>query len=207
MTSHKIPTELRNLIDLEETDFVVKSKRNHPKKSAYSVFFFSMFWNLFVSIFVVTFIGPIIMGKEVNFKTNNVPTTASLENWKPLLVPSLIIGLFAIIGVGMLIYSFILFFQKGGLFVGTETRFIKYRNGVITVTDWEQFSGNVTVKSKNSVGDLELQLRTGKSRRRKKGATKFVHDVIYLSQIKRVFEIEKKCRIRIQENDPNRKKT
>ncbi|MDW5290700.1 hypothetical protein [Formosa sp. PL04] len=165
--------------------------------------FFSLFWNAFISIFVLVFIVPVIMGKEVNFKVNDEPTTASLENWEPLLVPSLIIGLFVAVGIGLFIWALIIFFQKGGYFVGTETRFIKYRNGEFTVKDWEQFSGNIKIKTIS--GNLELELRTGKMKSKNKGPNKFVPDIIYISEVPNVFDIEKKCRIRIKENDPTPK--
>lgn len=205
MTSNKIPNELRSLIDSEETDFIIKSGRNYPKRKAYGLLFFSLFWIAFVSIFVVAFLGPLLMGEEVNFKTNGVPTSASLDNWEPAVVPALIIGLFVAVGIGMLIWSLLLFFQKGGYFAGTETRFIKYRNGVFTVKDWEQFSGNITMKSKGDIGNLKLELRTGKMKIKGKGTDKFVPDVICMSEIRHVFDIEKKCRIRIKENDPTPK--
>jgi len=32
MSENRIPKELRNLIDSEETDFIVKSRRNHQKR-------------------------------------------------------------------------------------------------------------------------------------------------------------------------------
>ena len=177
MNSNSIPTELRNIIDSEQTDFIVKSSRNYPKKKGITLLFFSLFWNAFVSIFVIAFIVPVLFGKEVNFKANGVPTTGSLENWEPILVPSLIIGLFVLVGIGMLIWALIQLLQKGGYFVGTETRLIKYRNGTITVKDWEQFSGNIQMKNKSNLGDLELELRTGKMKSRDKGSDRFVPDL------------------------------
>lgn len=207
MNVNTIPTELKNLIDSEQTDFIIKSSRNYPKKKGFVLLFFSLFWNAFVSIFVIAFIVPILKGEEVHFEANDVPTSGSLENWQPILVPSLLIGLFVIVGIGMLIWALVQLFQKGGYFVGTETRLIKYRNGEMTVKDWEQFSGNIKVKSKSILGDLELELRTGKMKSRHKGSNRFVPDIMYISGIENVFEIEKKCRIRIKENDPTPKIT
>jgi len=202
-----IPIELRNVIDSEQTDFIVKSSRNYPKKKGITLLFFSLFWNAFVSIFVIAFIIPVIKGEEVHFKSNDVPTSGSLDNWEPILVPSLIIGLFVLVGIGMLIGALVQLMQKGGYFVGTETRLIKYRNGQIIAKDWEQFSGNIKMKNKSGLGDLELELRTGKMKSRDKGSDRFVPDIIYISGVKNVFEIEKKCRIRIKENDPTPKTT
>ncbi len=207
MNLNNIPSDLRILIDSEQTDFIIKSSRNYPRKKGLGILLFSLFWNAIISIPVVSFLVPILTGKVVNFTVNDTPTSGSLENWESILAPSLLIGLFAIIGISTFIWSLILLMQKGGYFVGTETRFIKYRNGEITVKDWEQFSGNIKINNKSKLGDLELELRTGKMKSRGKGSDKFVPDKIYISGIENVFEIEKKCRIRIKENDPTPKIT
>jgi hypothetical protein len=52
--------------------------------------------------------------------------------------------------------------KKGGYFVGTPLRLIHYENGNVRSIDWEQFSGNITVKVDEINGDLSLQMRTGK---------------------------------------------
>ncbi|MBD1262617.1 hypothetical protein HZY62_18620 [Maribacter polysiphoniae] len=207
MNINSIPVDLKNIINPEQPDFIVKCRRNYPRKKAFSLLFFSLFWNVFVSIFVIAFIVPLVSGQEVHFTTNDVPTTGSLDNWEPVLVPALIIGLFVAVGIGMFLWALVLLFQKGGFFAGTETRLIKYRNGKITVKDWEQFSGNIQVKNKQIYGDLEMELRTGKMKSRNKGSDKFVPDIVYLSGVKNVFDIEKKCRLRIRENDPTPKIT
>ena len=99
MNVRNVPSELRNLIDSEETDFIIKSKRNSPRKKGLGLLFFSILWLGFVSLFVVAFLGPLLMGKEVHFTTNNVPTSGSLENWEPVLVPSIIIGVLSLIHI------------------------------------------------------------------------------------------------------------
>ncbi len=205
MKATQIPVELRTVIDSEPTDFIIKSARNYPIKSAYGLLVFSLFWNGFVGFFIFIIARPLFKGEEVRFKSNDVPTSASLENLEPLVVPGIFIGLFALVGIGMFIGAMVLFFQKGGYFVGTKTRLIKYRKGEITVTDWEQFSGNIKMQNKSDLGDLELELRTGKMKSRNKGSDKFVPDSIFISGVKNVFEIEKKCRVRIKENDPTPK--
>lgn len=39
-------------------------------------------------------------------------------------------------------------------------------------------------------------------RNKSKGTDKFVPNIVYFSGVKNVFDIEKKCRIRIKENNP-----
>jgi hypothetical protein len=52
------------------------------------------------------------------------------------------------------------------------------------------------------LSDIEFQLRTGKMESKKNSPDKFVPDIIYISGVNNVLEIEKSCRIRIKENDP-----
>jgi len=201
LNPNNLPSHLKTLIDNEQVDFAFKTKRNSPRKTGLSVLFFSLFWNALVSIFVVAFLVPLFSGEEVHFKVNDVPTSGSLENIGEALVPTMMIILFLIVGIGMFIWSLILLLQKGGYFVGTPTRMIKYRNGKMEATDWEQFTGNVKISGKENNGDLEFELRTGKIKKKNK-SNEFVPDVIYISGIDQVYAIEKKCRVRIKENDP-----
>jgi hypothetical protein len=45
-------------------------------------------------------------------------------------------------------------------------------------------------------------MRTGRMVSRKNGPARYVPDIIYISGILNVFEVEKICRKRIKENDP-----
>ena len=197
-----LPDDLKVIIDAEEIDFATKAKRNQPLSNALGLFFFGTIWTAFTSIFVVAFFGPLFVGEEVHFTSNDVPVTAGLDDMAPLLIPGLLTGLFIVIGISMLIYGAKLLLEKGGYFVGTETRLIQYRNGTVKSTDWEQFSGNIEMKNKNGEGNLTMELRTGSMKSRKNSSDQFVPDKIYIAGIPNVFEIEKKCRIRIKENDP-----
>ncbi len=200
MTSNNIPLELRKFVGSEVTDFKVKSKRNYPKRKAYTLLFFSVIYNAFISFFAIAFILPIILGNKVDYKDNNGPIKITTENWETALIPTLAIGLFVVIGIGMLIKALIQVFQKGGYFVGTETRLIKHRNGHITVKSWEQFTGNIKVFHKRPLGSIELELRTGKMKTQEKGPDKFIPDVIHICDIRNVFSVEQKCRIRIKDS-------
>jgi hypothetical protein len=194
------PAELQSIIGTERTDFSVFAKRRQPVKQSISTIVFGLIWTAFTSIFVFAFFGPLFKGGEVHFSADGKPVVGSWENFEPMLVPALIIGLFVLIGIGLLIWGFYSFFQNGGYFVGTENRLIHYRNGKIFTFDWEQFSGNMEINIKK--GDISLQLRTGKMVSRKNAPAQFVADNVHISGVSDILEIEKKCRKRIKENDP-----
>jgi hypothetical protein len=155
-TFQPLPADLKSIIGTAEIDFSILSKRNQPLGKSYGIIGFGTIWTAFVSIFVIAFLGPLFKGEEVHFKVNDEPTTGSWENFEPMLVPSLLIGLFVIVGIALLIGGFYSLFQKGGYFVGTPNRLIHYRNGTIKTYDWEQFSGNIEVNSKKEDISLEV---------------------------------------------------
>jgi len=197
-----LPRELNSSLGSERKDFAVKAGRAQPRKKSLAIILFGTFWTAFTSIFVVVFLGPLFAGKEVHFEANGVPTVASPDNLGPILVPALIIGLFVLIGLGMLFGGFYSMFKKGGYFVGTQNRLIHYYKGNIRSIDWEQFSGDIQVNGTVQKGNISLQMRTGRMVSRKNGPDRYVPDAIYISHIPDAFEIERICRRRIKENDP-----
>ena len=195
-----LPPELESAVGTEKIDFSVLSKRNKPIGQSIGMILFGTFWSAFTSIFVIAFFGPLLKGGEVHFEVNDVPTVGSLENFQPMLVPSLVIGLFVLIGIGIMFWGFYSLFQKGGCFVGTASRLLRYNKGIIYSFDWEQFSGNMVINNKK--GNISLQLRTGKMVNSKNSSDKYVPDIVYISGVTNVLMIEKICRKRIKENDP-----
>lgn len=198
----RLPEDLSSVIGSESKDFAVKAGRAQPRKKSFSLILFGTVWIAFTSIFVIAFLGPLFLGKEVHFESNGVPTVASPDNLSPIIVPALIIGFFVLVGIGMLSWGIYSMFKKGGYFVGTPMRLVHYHNGNIRSIDWEQFSGDIELSGNNQKGNISLQMRTGRMVSRKNGPDRYVPNVIYISEIPYVFEIEQICRRRIKENDP-----
>lgn len=197
-----LPQQLSYSIGSESKDFAVMAGRAQPLKSSLSIIFLGTVWTAFTSFFVVLFLGPLFLGKEVHFKVNGVPTVASLHNLDPIIMPAIFISVFVLIGIGMLLLGIYSLFQNGGYFVGTPARLIHFNKGNIRSIDWEQFSGDIEVNGDTIKGSISLQLRTGRMVSRKNGPDMFVPDVIYIAEIPDVFEVEQICRKRIKENDP-----
>ena len=195
-----LPTDLQSVIGAEKVYFSVYAKRKEPRGKSSFVIVFGTVWTAFISIFVVAFFGPLLKGKEVHFKSDGVPVTASWDNFEPLIGVSLGLGVFLLVGLGMLTWGFRSYFQKGGYFVGAESRLINFCDGSITSYDWEQFSGNIEIN--NAKGDISMQLRTGTMVSRRNESAAFVPDVVYISGAANILEIEKICRKKIKENDP-----
>ena len=198
----QLPPAMISSMGSESKDFAVKAGRSQPLKKSMSVILFGTFWTAFTSIFVVAFLGPLFVGKEVEFESNGVPVVAGPGNLEAILVPALLIGFFTIIGLAMLGWGFYSLFRKGGYFAGTPLRLIHYHKGTIRSIDWEQFSGDIEVNGDIHRGSIALQMRTGRMVSRKNGPDRYVPDVIYMSKIPNAFEIERICRKRIKENDP-----
>ena len=200
--SYQLPALLVENIGRESRDFAVMASRSQPVKTSIGLIIFGTFWLAFTSIFVVAFLGPLFAGREVHFLSNDVPTVASPDNLKPIILPALIIGIFVLVGIAMLGFGLYSLFKKGGYFAGTPTRLVHYRNGTIRSIDWEQFSGDIEVSGNEQKGNITLGLRTGKMVSQKNGPERYVPDTIYMSGIPDVYKIEQFCRMRIKENDP-----
>lgn len=202
MENLTLPSNLISTIGWESKDFVVKAWRAQPMRSSLFTIGFGLVWTVFSSIFVFAFLGPLFMGNEVHFKTNGVLTVASPDNLGPIVVPAITMGVFVLIGLVMFWSGIYSLFKKWGYFVGTPTRLVHYRNWKIRSIDWEQFSGDIEVNWDPMKWNIVLTMRTGKIVSRKNAPDKYVPDVIYISAIPNVFEIEQICRKRIKENDP-----
>jgi len=197
-----IPSGLRTVLGNETRDFVVKASRAQPLKASLFVLFFGIAWLLFSSIFVVAFLGPLFVGKEVHFMADDVPTVAGPGNLGPIIVPGLIIGLFVLVGIGMISWGITLLTRRGGWFVGTPARLVSCQGKDIRSIDWEQFSGDIEISGDDQKGNLTLQLRSGRMVSQKSGSDRYVPDTVYLSGIPNPFQVERLCRRRIKENDP-----
>ncbi len=203
MIGDLIPSQvLEAYLGQESKDFAVQAGRLKTFKQTIGLFIFSIIWIGFTSIFVFVFAVPLFTGGEVNFESNGVPTTASLDNLGPLLMPGLIIGLFLLIGFGILGYAIYCLTAKGSNFIGTSTRLVIQRGDKIRSIDWEQFNGDITLSGNDQKGDLVMKLRTGKMVSQKNRGPQYVPDVISLPAIPFPREIEAICRKHIKENDP-----
>jgi hypothetical protein len=198
----RIPESLVDFVGNEEIDFAVKAGRAQPRSKTIFLLLFGVAWLAFTSIFVVAFLGPLFVGKEVHFESNGVPTVAGPDNLGPALVPAMIIGVFVLVGVIIFTVGVVLMLKRGGYFIGTPLRLIHYRRGRIRSIDWEQFSGDIMLSGNRRKGHIALRMRSGKMVSQKNGPDRYVPEVIYISEIENAHEVEKICRIRIKENDP-----
>ncbi len=197
-----LPHELERFIGSESKDFTVKADRSHPLKMSLFMILFGGVWLAFTSIFFIAFLGPLFSGQEVHMTVNDVPTVAGPGNLGPITAPAIIIGIFTLVGLLVLGFGIRSAFQKGGYFVGTPLRLIHYHRNKFRSIDWEQFSGDITVRGKDRKGSITLGMRTGKMVSSKNGPDRYVPDTLYITGIPHVFEIEQVCRKRIKENDP-----
>lgn len=201
ISQENIPPEIGTILGGESKDFIVKANRKFPLKAALPLLIFGLIWLGFTSVFVITFLRPILAGKEVHFNLNGVPTVVGMGNLKPLILPTLIIGIFVLIGLGMIIYGIYSLLAKGGWYIGTAKRLIIYQKNKVRSIDWAQFSGDIELSGSNEGGNISLQMRTGRLVNSESAPDQYVPDVIYICGIPNAFAVEKICRKRIKEND------
>ncbi len=184
MYTSGIPEDLKRLIENDKIDFVTKAKRNFHIKKSFGLLFLGAIWTALISIFIQSFIEPFLTSKSFP-------------------APGLVIGLFFIIGIGILICGLHSLFQKGGYFIGTARGLIKYRNEKMTITKWNKFTETIEVANKKNFGNLEITLNTYKRESPSDADSTnspITYEKIYMIGVQVAYEIEKKCRKRILEN-------
>ncbi len=201
METINIPPEVDSIIDSSEhKDFTVKTKRAYPYKKSLPILFFGIIWTVFSSFFVFAFLGPLFLGKEAHFTSNGVPVVASPDNLAPIIMPASLISAFILIGFMMIAWGIYLLTKKGGYFVGTPTRLIKYFGGNIDSINWKQFNGNIKIRGNSQNGSILLEMKTGRYvSGRDSSSSRYVPDIVYIGGIPNVYEIGKICEKRIKE--------
>lgn len=192
---------LEQALQGEPHDFVVYSAHNKPLKEGLGLLAFGLFWLGFTSLATFTLFSPLLYGEEVHFTSNGQPVVASLADWHELVTPGLFLGLFLLIGIGVLIAAMVTIFAPGGWVVGTPKALVFFRKGKFRAIDWEQFNGDLQVSGNEQKGTLTLVMRTGRMVSQKHGE-RYVPEKMYIVGVPGIFAIERICRQRIKENDP-----
>lgn len=185
MDTFNLPQELLSAIGSEPTDFICYSKRTQPLKNSLMFLLFALVWLWLSSLFLIPFF---------TLPIHNIEWIITINKDKP---PLWFVTFFFLIGFAFLWYSLYLIFKSGGYFVWTPTRLIHYKKNSIKSIAWWQFTWNIELNWNNESGTLSLELKTGKMIRTKNSGSRYVPDIIYLVGIPEVYEIEKKCRERI----------
>ncbi len=199
LQSIELPEELNISLGSESRDFAVKGTFAQPVFASVSGIIFGAVWLGFTFFMMSFFLAPgFIEGAIQSFKS---PDSSGEGGMMGSLFFIVFFGIFLTVGFWVFFKGIFSLFRRGGYFVGTPTRLVNFRRGRLSSSDWEQFTGNISVRGNNKKGNITLEMRTGKMISGK-GGSRFVPDVIYILGIEGAFDIEQICRKRIKENDP-----
>jgi hypothetical protein len=194
MGSTELPQVLNEAIGPENRDFAFKAGSSRPFRKSLpgiisGILWIAFFSLLFFGIFNLDFKGMLERGAAENKSIN------------PAFYLLGFFGIFYSIGLAILLSAIIPVIRRGGYFVGTPVRLIHYRNGKIRSVDWEQFTGDMQVRGNEQGGNISLLLKTG-TWKRQRGGSIYIPDMIFMTAIPGLSEVEKICRQRIKENTP-----
>jgi len=192
--------EIQSILGNEAVDFVVTANRAHSVKRSYLLIVSGFLWFLFMAMFGIAMLLPIVKGENVYFSNEQGSQVANLTHLTPIIIPAICVGILFFIGVGVFCYGLLIYFQKGGMFIGTPTRLITFRNNTIGITMWENFSGDIEIEGDNQKGNLFLGMRSGLLLRARRGAESYVPNVITMYAISGAFDVMDICNKRIKEN-------
>jgi len=194
-----LPEELNISLASESRDFAVKGRRAKPIGSSLSQIIFGLVWLGFILFFISFFFDSFSLGgfKQIISEINDANEGSTQ---KPGIFIVILMSVFVLIGLYMLFGGVFSLLKRGGYFVGTPTRLVRFNKGKMMSADWEQFTGNIEVQGNNNRGTITLEMRTGHITSGK--SSRYVPDIVYISGVPDVYEIEQICRKRIKENDP-----
>jgi hypothetical protein len=201
-----LPQELSSSLGSEAQDFAVKAERALPVKKCVSLIVLGLGWLVFMSMFWVTLLGPVLMGQEETRLVNGVQTVIGPGNLAPLLFPGTVISVLTLAGLVFLLWGIVSLFREGGYFVGTPTRLVRFQKGNLRSMAWENFSGDIDVRGTDQKGDISLRMSSGKMQSSRYGRDRYVADMVYMAGIPNVFEVEKMLRKRIGEKSSSSEK-
>lgn len=186
MNKNLLPTELNSLLENEKIGFAVLTKREQSMQIITSNVAFGT---------ILLFFGSFVM-------THEYQNQASFGNGSfldyfidsfPNLFPALCLCL---VGLGLILFVLVKNNNTGSYWVGTDTRLLKYRKGILKTYPWQQFSGKIEVDFHK--GNIDFELLSGSMTNPKNGQRHFIPEKLSLIGIDDVVLVEKFSRTRME---------
>ncbi len=197
MNRAELPIELHKSIGDEEIDFIVFAKRRLPRTFSYRIVLFGIIWLVFSSFITLIVVSTLLI-ESTNVQPIDKLGSLTLSGLISLGTPGFIVMLFLLVGIAIVAGGVLLLFKKGGYFVGTENKIIRYLNGHTRYYNWDQFTGNVELNFKKK--NISLEMRKGSIISIDDLKNVLIRNYLHLSGIENAKEIDNKCRKRINES-------
>lgn len=194
-----LPEELNIFLGSESREFAVYGRRAGPVRSSVSQLIFGIVWLGFIIIFLSFFFDSFSQGgiKQIISNMKNADEGNSQESGIFVVI---LFSVFILVGLYMILAGVFSLLKTGGYFVGTPTRLVRFNRGKMMWDSWDQFNGNIEVRGNNKRGTIILESRTGYKSAGM--SNRYVPNIVYISGVPDVYEIEQICRKRIKEHDP-----
>lgn len=186
MNKNLLPTELNSLLENEKIGFAVLAKREQ------SIGVIAV--RAFLGVVLMAFASSIIVTEyraSIDFFDSLSFVDYLVESVIPL--PAIV---FFLLGLGLAVSGITVSLKTGSYWVGTETRLLKYRKGILKTYPWQQFSGKIEVDFHK--GNIDFELLSGSMTNPKNGQRHFIPEKLSLIGIDDVVLVEKFSRTRME---------
>ncbi len=188
MNRNLLPTELNSLLENEKIGFAVLAKREQSIGVIAVRAFLGVVLMAFASSIIVTeYRVSIDFFDSLSFVDYLVDSMISL--------PAIV---FFLLGLGLAVSGITVSLKTGSYWVGTDTRLLKYRKGILKTYPWQQFSGKMEVDFHK--GNIDFELLSGSMANPKNGQRHFIPEKLSLIGIDDIVLVEKFSRARIEQN-------
>lgn len=196
------PPELLSAVGSENKDFMVEARRIQPVGKSILSIVAGILWLIVIGFFIFGVFGPIFRGEEATIDSNGTQVVVSRDNLRPLLSPAIMVGIFFLVGVGMVARgTHCLVNKKSGYFVGTPSKLVYFFNGKVRNMDWTLFIGVIRVSGTAEDGDVSLLVKKGAGLKSQNEDYRSIPKIIYISGVKNSSQIADLCKKRIQEKN------
>ena len=186
MNKNLLPTELNSLLENEKIGFAVLAKREQSIGVIAVRAFLGVVLMAFASSIIVTeYRASIDFFDSLSFVDYLVDSMISL--------PAIV---FFLLGLGLAVSGITVSLKTGSYWVGTDTRLLKYRKGILKTYPWQQFSGKIEVDFHK--GNIDFELLSGSMTNPKNGQRHFIPEKLSLIGIDDVVLVEKFSRARME---------
>ncbi len=188
MNRNLLPTELNSLLENEKIGFAVLAKREQSIGVIAVRAFLGVVLMAFASSIIVTeYRASIAFFYSMPFVDYLVDSMIAL--------PAIF---FFLLGLGLAVSGITVSLKTGSYWVGTDTRLLKYRKGILKTYPWQQFSGKMEVDFHK--GNIDFELLSGSMANPKNGQRHFIPEKLSLIGIDDIVLVEKFSRARIEQN-------
>lgn len=191
-----LPDNISQFLGNESKEFVLRPNRRLPLSRSIFYVFFGTVWFFISSMIGLIFFGA-SSGEALKVFQDGFPTFNELFDVFFLLIPSIVVTVFLLVGLAFLFFGIRSIFAKGDYYIGTPSRLVIGTAKSVRSIDWEEISKDIEIKGNMQKGDITLKFGNSFDFSQETSKRRTIQSSIILLNIDNPYHIENIIRARI----------